>query len=360
MDYPDLSSLMPDEPSTQEKAAAMTAALRGQRNFAAIAQLTGDPVLSKLGTSQMEDAHQQQQLGQQGEDRRLTRALAAQQHAQQQQYQQGELADRQQQIAQTEKHQTAQEGLQRAALEQGKYSQGGFGVLNNRTGELAPMTKQGTAKPGDLDKVLAGIRDDIDPYKGRNGEILAQQKRVDQAEHLLALIEASHGNPDRRQMEELAIGGNSLISPNSGGAASQVAALVPKTLMGNASGIAEYFSNDPTGTNQPEFVKRMKDMIEREKGVSASQIRQAQISRLSSHQGGHAAYPEQTRNFARQYLKDLPDADLDQVYSGTYKGPTAGAGATPTHYLYSPDRKQRRPADAAGNPIGPAEANPNG
>lgn len=40
--------------------------------------------------------------------------------------------------------------------------------------------------------------------------------------------------------------------------------------------------------------------------------------------------------------------------------PIPSTSAGPTHYLISPDRKQRVPADAQGNPIGPPEPNPGG
>lgn len=39
---------------------------------------------------------------------------------------------------------------------------------------------------------------------------------------------------------------------------------------------------------------------------------------------------------------------------------SAPASAGPTHYLVSPDRKTRIPADATGKPLGPPEPNPNG
>lgn len=43
-----------------------------------------------------------------------------------------------------------------------------------------------------------------------------------------------------------------------------------------------------------------------------------------------------------------------------HKGGSAPAAAAPTHYLISPDRKRRIPADAKGQPIGPEEPNPGG
>lgn len=367
----DVSALLPEEASSEERSQAMAAALRGQRQFAAIAQLTGDPVLGKLGTSQMEDAHQQQQLGQQSEDRRLTRALAAQQHAQQQQYQQGELSARNQQLGQQADYQKQEVGLRQQALEQGHYThmQGADGTLykqDTRTGEVTPVTgptaklaTPGKAGGGDLDKALKELGTDIDPSGPKAGEFGKNMARVNAGKRVLQLVEGPEGyNINPSKMTELASSVASLI--NSGGAATEgtIMHLLPKTAGGDLAHTMEWLTGNPQGAEQQEFVHQLVDTAKREVGVAQGGIREVQRARLTRHQGAFKQWPKELTATARRYLPEASEEELQGYFSGA--GPAAGAGAAPTHYLYSPDRKQRRPADAAGKPIGPVEANPNG
>lgn len=53
-------------------------------------------------------------------------------------------------------------------------------------------------------------------------------------------------------------------------------------------------------------------------------------------------------------------ADLEAARARMGGGQGVTTKPVPSHYLISPDRKQRMPADASGKPIGPAEPNPNG
>lgn len=77
----------------------------------------------------------------------------------------------------------------------------------------------------------------------------------------------------------------------------------------------------------------------------------------------------------RQRVKENAAAQISALRAGGYKpeqidelqrqatAPPAAApkvAAGPTHYLVSPDRKTRIPADATGKPVGPPEPNPNG
>ena len=164
------------------------------------------------------------------------------------------------------------------------------------------------------------LKDDLDPNKARGGNLAFNQKKVDQAERLEALITDSNGNVsnlDQRQIEELAIGLNSMLTNASTGAASQVAALVPKSAVGNVQKLKEWLSNEPTGTNQLEFVKRMADTVNREKATAQNQVMKAQVQRLSAHSGLQKTNPDLYNEITQSYGL-TPDA-IEQFKKGSSK-----------------------------------------
>lgn len=174
------------------------------------------------------------------------------------------------------------------------------------------------------DKMARELKADLDPNGGRAGNMGKNQARVDAAERLDALIKQSGGNPDRRQIEELAIGAqNMLASGNS--SVSQVAALVPKSAWGDAKKMYEWFSNDPTGTDQQAFVARMGETIEREKKIAGDQVKTAQIQRLASHHALKQANPELYDNILQGY-----GIDQANIKGGRYESPeNISGGAHP-------------------------------
>jgi hypothetical protein len=155
-----------------------------------------------------------------------------------------------------------------------------------------------------VNKWVTALKDDLDPNKARGGNMAFNQKKVDQSERLEGLIKDSNGNMrnlDSRQMEELAIGLNSMLSNSSSSAASQVEALVPKTVMGNVSKLKEWLTNDPTGTNQTAFVSRMADTVAREKQIAAQQVQKAQRQRLAAYSNLKKASPEDYQHILSSY-----------------------------------------------------------
>jgi hypothetical protein len=164
------------------------------------------------------------------------------------------------------------------------------------------------------------LKDDLDPNKARGGNLAFNQKKVDQAERLEALITDSNGNVsnlDQRQIEELAIGLNSMLTNSSTGAASQVAALVPKSAIGNAKKLQEWLFNEPTGTNQLEFVKRMADTVDREKSTAMHQVQKAQVQRLSAHSGLSKSNPALYNEILQGY--GLTPEAMEDVKKGPAK-----------------------------------------
>lgn len=133
-------------------------------------------------------------------------------------------------------------------------------------------------------KRFTQLGDALDPSKARAGAFGTSKQVFDRAERLQTLAGAyKDNNLDSRQVEELAIGLNSMLSGSNVGAASQVEKLVPKSIMGDKQKLMEWLSNDPKGTNQQEFVKRMLGSIDREKSTAADQIKRTQFERIGRY-----------------------------------------------------------------------------
>lgn len=156
---------------------------------------------------------------------------------------------------------------------------------------LGEKDKQFTAKR------LTAFGDALDPSKQRSGAFGVSKQVFDRAERLQSLASAySSNNLDSRQMEELAIGLNAMLSGSNTGAQSQVTALVPKTAMGNIQKFKEWLVNDPQGTDQQAFVQRMLGSIDREKQTAADQIKRTQFQRTARYADLEKSSPDEFYN----------------------------------------------------------------
>jgi hypothetical protein len=155
-----------------------------------------------------------------------------------------------------------------------------------------------------VDKMVTALKDDLDPNKARGGNFAANQKRVDNADRVQALLEQVHSDPDARQMEELAISTQALLSSSGTPAANQVKELIPHTAWGNAKKLQEWLTNDPTGTGQQAFVQRLADTVAREKQVALDQVQKAQKQRLSAHGALKRLDPDSYNSVLRSYGVD--------------------------------------------------------
>jgi hypothetical protein len=352
-DNPDLYSLvMDDEPTAQEHAAALAAAIRQQKQkadlqqqYGLLGQFTGDRVLSGVGKSLMGAADQgygqaqaaSQQMAQVGE-KRLQRKTEAQHYADQ-------LGMEREQLANTERHQTVQEGLTRRAQDMGNYSyfngkDGQVLKFNHKTGQTEVM---GQATPEQMAAGRGGgtqaerewmkLSERLDPTKGEN---LANQKRINAAVRLEQLFKDPEAgakavrNLDGREMEELAMGMQNLISPG-GHSAGEVAGLIPHTIMGNGQKTLEWLLNEPRGANQQAFVQKMAHTTEREKAAAMESLHSSQYGVLPAF--SNLSKADRTRFEGILRGRGLDPAALDD--SLVYKGGQGGSAAPAAHALNS-------------------------
>jgi hypothetical protein len=159
-----------------------------------------------------------------------------------------------------------------------------------------------------VNKWTTQMKDDLDPNKARGGNLASNQKRVDNADRVQALLEQVHNNPDPRQMEELAISTQALLSASGTPAAEQVKALIPKSALGDVNKFKEWISNNPTGTGQQAFVQRMAETVSREKAIAQGQVQKAQTQRLSAYGKFKDADPDTYNAILNSYgLGEQPD-----------------------------------------------------
>ncbi len=168
------------------------------------------------------------------------------------------------------------------------------------------------------DDLFMKMKDDLDPNKARGGNLAKNQSQIDQADRLKGLYTEANGdlrNLDSRQMEELAIGMNKMLSGSSAGSTTQVEALLPHTIRGDSQKLKEWLMNDPRGTNQQAFVARMAETVDREKSIAEGQVRNAQVQRLSAYSKLKDRDPQRYGQLLNAYGIDQNDIDEKGRYT---------------------------------------------
>lgn len=124
----------------------------------------------------------------------------------------------------------------------------------------------------------------LDPSAFRSGAFGDSKKVFDRGERLRTLVDATFEQPggaDSRQIAELAIGLQNMLSGGTG-STTEVMSLLPKSAVGNANKISEWISNNPTGAGQQKFVNRLRDTIYREMDITQAQMDRTRIQRLAN------------------------------------------------------------------------------
>lgn len=180
------------------------------------------------------------------------------------------------------------------------------------------------------DKRLTALGDALDPSKQRAGAFGVSKQVYDRSERLESLASAyKDGNLDSRQVEELAIGLNAMLSGANTGAAQQVRSLVPDTVRGNTQKFKEWLTNEPQGLQQQAFVNRMLGSISREKSTASDQMKRTQFQRIGRYADLERSNPDGFSNV-------LQSAGIDpDEYHSWKKG-----GYKPMSAVQTPDSGQ--------------------
>lgn len=204
---------------------------------------------------------------------------------------------------------------------------------NTRTGEDVANS----GGPGDpttdkrFPKMQADFEKDLDPNINRAGEVGKNQARFNAANRVMALaVDPATGkaaNLTSNQMPELAQSVASLISGAGSGAQAQIEHLLPHSIVGDASKIAQWLSNAPQGAGQQAFVQQMIDTAKREQSTAGQAVRQGQAQRLSSHLQYLQMFPNAAKAQLQSYGFDPADVDFK---TGQYTPKTAAPQGPPT------------------------------
>ena len=179
-----------------------------------------------------------------------------------------------------------------------------------------------------LDKRLKELGADFDPNGGRAGEFGKNQARINASRRLLALATDAQGNPrdlNPQQMPELAQGLAALISGGSAGAQAQIEHLTPQSLRGDAAKIAQWLTNEPTGTGQQEFVRNMVETAKREADVAQQGLDMARKQRAAKHQAVLLGNPVEARRVLQGFGWDLGPDGVPVLQGATAAAPAQRA-----------------------------------
>lgn len=162
---------------------------------------------------------------------------------------------------------------------------------------------------------------DLDFSRGRSGVGGQVQAKVNQAEHLQALVQQyKDGNLPSSQMTELAIGLGSLVGGGNTVAQGTINHIVPQSISGDANKLAAWFTNEPRGTGQQAFVQNLVESVDRQKEVSQQQLDKVRKSRLPAHSAFKNSNPELYRAILAGKGLDEDGEPLDKPESSPLMG----------------------------------------
>jgi hypothetical protein len=133
------------------------------------------------------------------------------------------------------------------------------------------------------DKIVK-LKEDLDAAKNVRNAFGVAELGLTRVERMESLGKAFHDTGKLRDAEirELATGLNSVLAGSNVGTEHQIEELVPKSAIGNAQKIIQWWQNEPRGMNQKKFVDRMMASIDREKRTMTAQIKREQYQRLTA------------------------------------------------------------------------------
>lgn len=270
VDYGSLFSS--DAQTAQDAAKRLSEGLRGQRQLGMQGVLSGDPVLSRVGTGVLEEIARREQLAGQVGRYRLEKSLAAEQEAaknarelKEQQERDAAQFERQKEIARITAGQSA---TTRAA---------------ERAAEDARRKADAEEKAAHDD--FAKMTQDLSTTRSRGNLNAERQKRLDAAERLEALILGPGGqiqNLTRQQVREAATALANLISQGSV-SEHQIEELTPESYASKWSDLKQKVLNEPHGADAQAFLENMLETAARETAVTRQQIRRGQLQALPNY-----------------------------------------------------------------------------
>lgn len=166
-------------------------------------------------------------------------------------------------------------GLEYVDSKKMDYALKGLGVKNTglRGGALDSMaaTREGMLR----ESLNKDARATLNPYfqSGPGKEQITRLNSIGRIEPLINQMLEQKGGGDPRQMREMATSFNKVLTGSGMGAEGQIDALMPNTARSQFAHWQEWWTNNPQGTEQQAFIKRVADSTGREKKAIQNQIR---------------------------------------------------------------------------------------
>lgn len=173
------------------------------------------------------------------------------------------------------------------------------------------------------DRRAESLKKDLDPNQARGGNLALNQKRVDAAERLEALVTDTNGmmiNLTPQQMNELASGLDAMISANPSIAGREH--LTPESKSKWVAEKLQWLTDSPQGADQMAFIRNMSDTVAREKSIAQRQVQKAQKQRLSAHTSLKKDNPELYNEILSSY--GLNENNEDNENEVERKDPKSG------------------------------------
>jgi hypothetical protein len=132
---------------------------------------------------------------------------------------------------------------------------------------------------------LAKLGEAMSTEKMRSGSVGQMSQSLAGIGKLKALMSGYKGNLTPQEWQEAAIAWNRILTQGgTGGGEHSIEALVPHSLKGNIMGQIQWLTNDPTGTAQQEFAKRLQLGMDREEKYATGYVNKYKVGRLMDFQ----------------------------------------------------------------------------
>lgn len=119
--------------------------------------------------------------------------------------------------------------------------------------------------------------------RGANGQAAAALRGIGQLD---ALFKGYKNDLTAQEWEEASIAWARILSSGGNGAArAQIEALIPPSAVKNVQVLKQWISNNPTGTKQQEFAKRMEVGMDREKTFNEGYLKKETLKVLDGYKG---------------------------------------------------------------------------
>ena len=193
--------------------------------------------------------------------------------------------------------------------------------------------KTDAAMSKEINKMMQDAGKDLDIYKARSGAVGQIGKTQVTAGRLATMVNAfKDNNLPPQQMAELAAGLAGLATGGNVVAQEQIRNILPATAASSAANLQQWFTNEPQGAGQQEFVKMMMHTINREAQTAGKQARSLRLRYLPKHAALYRQAPDEFKQLAAangispQELDDAFQADPEAVAKAFEELPIAGGG----------------------------------